>query len=139
MKIGLGSYLIGPGFYLTGGGFALINFLGDTYNAGVGLGFESRNANNATNSSFAVLGRYAFNLTGGNVPTHVGGGIIFRSIPDGSAFAISLLYGAETIIANSIQIGFDVLPLIFTSQTQNNATTTVFSLGSATIYTSYLF
>jgi hypothetical protein len=139
MRMGIGSYVVGSGIYTGGAGYALLKFIGDTFSGGVGLNFQSASANNASNSTFGVAGQYALNITGGNVPTHVGGALTFNSIPNGSVFTVSLLYGAETILLQHLLVGFDVIPLTFASATANNATTTVFALGSAAVYGSYLF
>lgn len=139
MRMGIGSYVTGGSIYWGGIGYTLLKFVGDTYSAGVGLNFQSQNANNASNSTFGVAGQYALNITGGTVPTHMGGALTFNSIPNGSIFTISLLYGAETTIMGNLQVGFDVIPLTLASMSANNATTTVFGLGSAAVYGTYLF
>lgn len=140
MRFGIGSYVIGAGpFGLGGGGMTLFKMVGDTFTGGVGITYQSVTANNATNSAFGLAGILTFNLTGGAVPTHAGGGLTYTSIPGGSMFTANLLYGAETMIANNLSVGFDVIPISFASQSANNANGTVMSIGLGSVYASYLF
>lgn len=139
MRIGAGSYVAGGSLYLGGAGYSTIKFVGETFTGGVGVNFSSLSANNATNSSFGVAGQFGFNMTGGTIPTHIGAGLSFNSIPGGSVFTVSLLYGAETILDDHFLVGFDLIPLTFASQSANNATTTVMAVGTGGVYGSYLF
>lgn len=139
MRIGIGSYIVGPGQILGGAGYTLLKFYGETFTGGVGLSYQSLSANNATNSTFGIMGQLAFNLTGGTVPTHIGGSLIYNSVPGGSNFTVGLLYGMETAVAGNLMFGIDLIPLVFFSQNVNNASLTCFALGSAALYGSYLF
>lgn len=140
MRIGFGSYIFGPLPALGGGsGYAQFRFKGDTYTGGAGLNYWSTSNANNTATSFGAMGQIAFNITGGLAPTHIGAGLNFNSLSGGSSFALAVLYGAETIVANNILIGFDLVPLTFVSMTQAGATTSTFALGSAAVYGSYLF
>lgn len=145
IKMGLGSYVLGgynspvaPGYAAAARGAVLLDFIGETFTGGVGLSYSSVNANNASNTAFGLVSILGFNISGGAVPTHIGGIISYDSIPNGSTFAISLAYGVSTVIANSIIIGFDVIPLTFGSTNQNNATTTFMGVGTAALHAAYL-
>jgi len=139
MRIGAGAYLVGGNLFMGGTSFSMIKFVGETFTGGVGVNFASANANNASNSTFGAAGLFGFNLTGGTTPQHIGAGLTFNSIPGGSVFTISLLYGVETIIDDHFLVGFDLVPLTFLSQSANNATTTVFAVGTGAVYGSFLF
>lgn len=130
MKIGLGVYQ----------GLAGMKFLTDSFNGVVGLFFSSASAAGATNTTFGMGGNVTFNLTGGAIPTHAGGALTFTSLPGGaSSFTLAGIYGAETTIADHLNIGVDIFPLSLTSASAAGATTTTFTLLTGTVYAFYVF
>ena len=143
MKMGIGSYLAGgtnvAGVNAGGSSILMLKMIGETYTSGVGVNYLNINANNATTSIFGATGLFAFNMTGGVIPTHLGASLSFNSIPTGSMFTVNLIYGAETVVVGNLLIGFDVIPVSFASLSQNNATTTYIGIGTGAIYASYLF
>lgn len=112
------------------GGYTALKFSTDDLMGSVGFGFASASGN----SSFALAGKMAYNLSGGNIPTHAGGGIEFASATNFSSFTIRALYGAETTFANKLNFGFDIYPFSYTSQTIGGTTSTSFTLGGGTVY-----
>ena len=139
MRIGLGSYMLGGFTFsavnLGGMGSTMVRFVGDSFSGGIGANFLSLNANNANTSSIGIIGQMTFNITGGDVPMHLGVNASFNSVQNANAFSIGLLYGAESIVGNNILVGFDVIPLVYISSGNTNA----FGLGSAAVYTTFLF
>ena len=125
-------------------GMAAFKFMGDAFSGSVGLQFTSQSFAGATNTTFGAGGKFVFNLTGGTIPTHAGGALIYQSAPAGNnqtqtTFTLSAVYGAETIIANNLNIGFDVFPLSFSSTSVGGASATTFTLLTGTVYGYILF
>ncbi|MFA5104340.1 MAG: hypothetical protein WC527_04120 [Candidatus Margulisiibacteriota bacterium] len=130
MKIGIGF----------DNNFAAMKFFTDTYTGSIGLNFSSTSANNASTTTFGIGGKFAFNLTGGSVPTHAGGGISYFNLGNNaSAFQFMALYGAETTIADKLNVGFDIYPVSFTSVSANNANQSTFSLLGGSVYAYFCF
>ncbi|OGC06692.1 hypothetical protein A2526_04130 [candidate division WOR-1 bacterium RIFOXYD2_FULL_36_8] len=143
MKMGLASYLMGgtnvAGVNLGGASVLMLKFIGETYTSGIGVNYLSISANNANTSVFGATGLFAFHLTGGTVPIHLGASLSYNSIPSGSLFTVNLIYGAEAVVTGNLLLGFDLIPVSFSSTSQNNATTTSIGVGSAAVYAGYIF
>ncbi len=130
MKIGFG----------VDNGLGAMKFMGDTWAASAMLAFSNTSAAGQSNSTFGIGGKYTVNLTGGTVPTHAGGGLTYYSMPNNTtSFTISGIYGAETVLAEHLNIGFDLYPLTFTSLSQGGASQTTFSILTGTVYGYFLF
>jgi len=130
MKIGFG----------IDNGLAALKFMSDAFSGTVGLFFQNQSQGGASNSTFVVGGKGVFNLTGGTVPTHAGAGLSFTSFNNGSTFSISGIYGAETMLADHLNVGVDIYPITFSSTSvQNQNSTTTFQLLTGTVYCYYLF
>ncbi len=111
-------------------GYTAFKFSTDDLMGSVGLVFSSSSGN----SILGFSGKMAYNLSGGNIPTHAGGGIEFASANNTSGFTIRALYGAETTFANKLNIGFDIYPFSYTSLTVGGTTNTSVTLGGGTVY-----
>jgi hypothetical protein len=130
MKIGMG----------IDNGLAALKFMSDAFSGTVGLFFQNQSQGGASNSTFVVGGKGVFNLTGGTVPTHAGAGLSFTSFNNGSTFSISGIYGAETTLADHLNVGVDIYPITFSSTSvQNQNSTTTFQVLTGTVYCYYLF
>ena len=126
MRIGLGVY----------DNYAAVRFIGETYTSTIGLRFINTSANNNNTTNFSLLGQWAYNVTGGIVPTHLGGRLGYDTNAGVSTLSVGVVYGAEVIIADHFNVGLDVIPLEFLSQSNN---VSQFRIGLASIYAAYLF
>jgi hypothetical protein len=128
MKIGVG----------VDNGLTCLRFAGDTMNSAVGMMFS--NTSNGVGTTFALGGKVTLNLTGGAIPTFAGGALRYVSSPGSrSDITISGIYGAETVIGNTLNVGFDIYPLTFTSTSVGGASGTTISMGGGSVYGYYMF
>ncbi len=116
-------------------GYTAFKFSTDDFMGSVGLVFSSSSGN----SILGFSGKMAYSLSGGNIPTHAGGGIEFVSANNTSGFSIKALYGAETTFANKLNVGFDIYPFSYTSLTIGGTTSTSFTLGGGAVYAYLIF
>jgi hypothetical protein len=141
----LGNYL---GVPLAGLSIANVRFIGESFSGSAGLLFQSASTTGFSGSAMGLGGKFTFNLTGGAIPSHAGAALYYSSYsvmaagsPTTSGFTIAAVYGAETIIADHLNIGVDIFPISISSLSiQNtNATISLISVLSGTVYASYLF
>ena len=119
---------------------AAIKFASDSFFGTVGLLVTNTNTGGASSTNFGIGGKFAFNLTGGVVPTHLGAGLSYVSVAGNTTILqISAVYGAETTILNKLNIGFDIYPVSFISQSSGGANSTIFSFLTGTVYCYYMF
>jgi len=150
MRIGVGVESV-PAMNIMGvpsAGLSLANFkfMGESFAGSAGFLFQNFSAAGVSGSAFGFGGKFVFNLTAGAVPTHAGIGLYFMSTPQiaaltaaTSGFTIAPVYGADTIIADHLNVGFDIYPISFTSATVGTTNTTSFGILSGTVCATYLF
>ncbi len=98
---------------------------------GVGAGFINTSAGNQSTTQFGILGKVEYVLAR---PTYIGGALNFISFQGGSQFSFGGMWGAKTMVTKDIELGVELVPIVFTSASANNATQTTFSVGSGAIF-----
>ena len=116
-------------------GFTSLKFSSPDWAGSIGLGLTGSSGNTVIGAG----GKFAFNLTRGEFPTHLGAAIQYAGVTNASAVQVAILYGAETILAGKLNIGFDIYPVSFTSTTILGTTSTSYSLGGGTVYCYVMF
>jgi len=141
----LGNFL---GVPLAGLSIANVRFIGESFSGSAGLIFQSASTTGFSGSAMGLGGKFTFNLTGGAIPSHAGAALYYSSYslmaagsPTTAGFTIAAVYGAEAIIADHLNIGVDIYPISISSLSQQNtnATISLLSVFSGTVYASYLF
>ena len=120
MRMGAGTYA----------GWPVLLFNGDTSDGAIGGIFSSTGGT----TTFGILGKYTMNISGGNVPIHMGGELNYVSTGATNAFTVRLLYGAQTIIAQNFIVSADLFPLTYIS---GGAGT--FTIGGGAVSAGFLF
>ncbi len=124
-------------------GMAGMRFSSDSFSGLVGLNFSNTSSGGQSQTTLGFGGKLTFNITGGEVPTHIGAGLTYTSFPagnqTGTTFSISGIYGAETTISHDFVAGFDIYPLTFASTSVAGQSETTIQLLTGTVYGIYYF
>jgi hypothetical protein len=121
-------------------GLAGLKFASDSFSGSVGMTFINQSQGGNSASQFTLGGKVVFNLTGGTVPTHAGAGLTFTNFDNGNTLSIGGIWGAETTLAEHLNVGVDIYPITISSTSiQNQNSRTTFQILSGTVYCYYMF
>lgn len=108
-----------------------LRFDNPNFSTSIGALFESASGTN----SIGFGGNFRYKVSKGTVLTNLGAGLVYADAGAlGSAFIVRALFGGETIIAEKLNVGFDVYPFSFASATVGGTTGTSFALGGGQVY-----